>query len=200
MICPDRSNKSGSNWLDRLRFNRGIPTGDDLDLDSFLLNLTSHSPQPRPIKPPRHRPTITDEPPLTTVLAQLFNPSSTVTLISKKRPRKQTNPKIFHASSTTGNTPTITGGVAPVEVQDRGEEGEDTEEDLKGFTKSEVTVIDTSCSVWKVDKFVFRKNNVWKVRERKQKNKFFAKKKSKLTHEFHIHGIGSSKGYTSTSR
>jgi drug/metabolite transporter (DMT)-like permease len=44
-----------------------------------------------------------------------------------------------------------------------------------------------------VDKFVFRKNNVWKVRERKQKNKFFAKKKSKLTHEFHIHGIGSSK-------
>ncbi|CAJ2667359.1 uncharacterized protein LOC123909590 [Trifolium pratense] len=185
MICPDRSNNSGSNWLDRLRFNKGIPTGDDLDLDSFLLKLTSHSPQPRPI---RHRPTITDDPPLTTVLAQLFNPSAAVTLTTKKRPRKQTNPKIFLASSTT-----ITGGVAPVEVENRGEEGEDGEEDLKGFTKSEVTVIDTSCSVWKVDKFVFRKNSVWKVRERKQKNKFFAKKKSKMTHELDIHGIGSSK-------
>ncbi|GAU43674.1 hypothetical protein TSUD_302370 [Trifolium subterraneum] len=196
MICPDRSNKPGSNWLDRLRFNKGIPTGEDLDLDSFLLKLTSHSPQPPPIKPPRHRPTITDDPPLSVVISQLFNPSATVTLTTKKCPRKQTNPKIFLASSTTTaavNTLATTGGVAPVEVENRGEEGEDGEEDLKGFTKSEVTVIDTSCSVWKVDKFVFRKNSVWKVRERKQKNKFFAKKKSKVTHEFDIHGIGSSK-------
>ncbi|MCI63464.1 hypothetical protein A2U01_0084721, partial [Trifolium medium] len=86
-----------------------------------------------------HRPTITDDPPLSTVLAQLFNPSATVTLTSKKRPRKQTNPKIFLASSATtaGDTPTITGGVASVEVENRGEEGEDGEEDLKGFTKSE---------------------------------------------------------------
>ncbi|MCI20169.1 hypothetical protein A2U01_0041330, partial [Trifolium medium] len=144
-----------------------------------------------------HRPTITDDPPLSTVLAQLFNPSATVTLTSKKCPRKQANPKIFLASSTTtttaGNTLATSGAVAPVEVENRGEEGDDGEEDLKGFTKSEVTVIDTSCSVWKVDKFVFRKNSVWKVRERKQKNKFFAKKKSKVTHEFDIHGIGSSK-------
>lgn len=80
-----------------------------------------------------------------------------------------------------------------MEVENRGVEGEDGEEDLEGFTKSEVTVIDTSCPVWKVDKFVFRKNSVWKIRERKQKNKFVAKKKSKSTHELDIHGIGSSK-------
>ncbi|KHN19561.1 hypothetical protein glysoja_027818 [Glycine soja] len=53
--------------------------------------------------------------------------------------------------------------------------------ELKGFTKSEVTVIDTSSPGWKVDKFVFRKNNVWKVREKKTKNKFLAKRKSNST-------------------
>jgi len=189
MICSPRSNKPGSNWLDRLRSNKGIPTDDNLDLDTFLLNLTTHSPQPRPIKPLRHRPPIThDDPPLTSFLAHLFNPGA-ATLTSKKCPRKQANPKIFLPSSTstiTVNAPAD----AVVEVENRGVEGEDGDEDLKGFTKSEVTVIDTSCPVWKVDKFVFRKNSVWKIRERKQKNKFVAKKKSKLTHQLDIHGIG----------
>ena len=198
MICSPRSNKPGSNWLDRLRSNIGIPTDDNLDLDTFLLNLATHSPQPRPIKPLRHRPPIThDDPPLTAVLAHLFNPGA-VTLTSRKCPRKQTNPKIFLPSSTTTitvNTPASVPADAAVEVENRGVEGEDCEEDFKGFTKSEVTVIDTSCPVWKVDKFVFRKNSVWKIRERKHKNKFVAKKKkkSKLTHELDIHGIGCSK-------
>uniref|UniRef100_A0A2P2QEF7 Uncharacterized protein MANES_01G043100 n=1 Tax=Rhizophora mucronata TaxID=61149 RepID=A0A2P2QEF7_RHIMU len=35
------------------------------------------------------------------------------------------------------------------------------------YSKSEVTVIDTSCEVWKFDKLVFRKKNVWKVRDKK---------------------------------
>lgn len=201
MICSPRSNKPGSNWLDRLRSNKGIPTDDNLDLDTFILNLATHSPQPRPIKPLRHRPPIThDDPPLTTVLAHLFNPGA-ATITSKKCPRKQTNPKIFIPSSTiisttTANAPAATGVDAAVDVENRGVEGEDGEEDFKGFTKSEITVIDTSCPVWKVDKFVFRRNNVWKIRERKQKNKFVAKKKSKSTHELDIHGIGSSKDNT----
>ncbi|CAL5204146.1 unnamed protein product [Lathyrus oleraceus] len=195
MICSNRSDKTGSNWLDRLRSIKGIPTGDDIDLDSFLLRLTTHSPQPRPIKPPRRRPTVTHDPPLTAILTQLFNPGATHSITSKKCPRKQTNPKIFIASSSTtiNNAPTTTGGDAVVEVEDRCVEENDGAEDLKGFTRSEVTVIDTSCPGWKVDKLVFRKNSVWKVRERKSKTKLFAKKKSKTTHDLDIHGTGNSK-------
>ncbi|XP_058757160.1 uncharacterized protein LOC131630394 [Vicia villosa] len=196
MICSNRSNKTGSNWLDRLRSNKGIPTDDNIDLDSFLLRLTSHSPQPRPIKPPRRRPTVTHDPPLTAVLAHLFNPGATVSLTSNKCPRKQTNPKNFIASSSTvNNAPTTTaatGGGVVVEVEDRCVEENNGEEDLKGFTRSEVTVIDTSCPRWKVDKLVFRKNSVWKVRERKSKTKFFAKNKSKTTPDLQHHGIGNS--------
>ena len=40
-------------------------------------------------------------------------------------------------------------------------------------------MIDTSCEEWKVDKVVFRKENVWKVREKKGKCKFFGRKKRK---------------------
>lgn len=60
---------------------------------------------------------------------------------------------------------------------------DDGGDELKGFTRSEVTVIDTSCPGWKVDKLVFRKKNVWKVRERKPKNKSSVKKKRKGVHE-----------------
>ncbi|XP_004502757.1 uncharacterized protein [Cicer arietinum] len=198
MIC---STKSGSNWLDRLRFNKGIPTDDDLDLDSFLLRIAahSHSPHTRPIHPTnnpvRKCPTVTHDPPLSALLAELFNPGTNLTLISKKCPRKQTNPKIFLASSATTSSHAPAGGDADaaVVVEDRGEEGDEGDEDLKGFTRSEVTVIDTSCPAWKVDKFLFRKNSVWKIRERKPKNKFFAKKKSKTSHEIDIHGIGTTK-------
>ncbi|KAL5075439.1 hypothetical protein RYX36_014423 [Vicia faba] len=191
MICSNRSDKRGSNWLDRLRSNKGIPTGDDIDLDSFLLRLTTHSPQPLPIKPPRRCPTVTHDPPLTAVLAHLFNPGATISITSKKCPRKQTNPKIFIASSSTAAA--ATGADAMVEVEDPVVEDNDGEEDFKGFTRSEVTVIDTSCPRWKVDKLVFRKNTVWKVRERKSKTKLFANKNSKTTHDLHINGTGNSK-------
>ncbi|XP_047153426.1 uncharacterized protein LOC124824950 [Vigna umbellata] len=191
MLCSAQTGKSGLNWLDRLRSNKGIPTGDEPDLDSFLLTAHPQSPQARPSDPPRKPPSAArDEPkPMTALLAELFCMGATITKTNKKCPRKQTNPKIFLSSSTAKTAVAVASAaprgdalVAEVEeetVADRGEEEEGNE--LKGFTKSEVTVIDTSCPGWKVDKFVFRKNNVWKVRERKPKNKFLAKRKSNST-------------------
>lgn len=73
----------------------------------------------------------------------------------------------------------IAGWDVEEEEEVEGEEKESGGNDLKGFSKSEVTLIDTSCPEWKVDKLVFRKNNVWKVRERKGKSKVFGKKKRK---------------------
>ncbi|RDX94315.1 hypothetical protein CR513_23311, partial [Mucuna pruriens] len=187
MLCSAQTGKSGSNWLDRLRSNKGIPTGDDPDLDSFLLTAHSQSPQARPTIPPRNPPSeARDQPkPMSTILAELFM-GATFTKTYKKCPRKQTNPKIFLPSSAARNVasaaPSSDAAVPEAEEEtaaDRGDEDEGNE--LKGFTKSEVTVIDTSCPGWKVDKFVFRKNSVWKVRERKPKNKFLAKRKSNPT-------------------
>ncbi|TKY74017.1 hypothetical protein E2542_SST02776 [Spatholobus suberectus] len=192
MLCSAQTGKSGLNWLDRLRSNKGIPTGDDPDLDSFLLTAHSQSPQARPNNPPRKTPSeARDEPrPMSTILAELFM-GATLTNTYKKCPRKQTNPKIFLASSAANacNVAVALPAAAaaapsgdaavPEEEEVAADRGEDEEgNELKGFTKSEVTVIDTSCPGWKVDKFVFRKNNVWKVRERKPKNKIFAKRKS----------------------
>ena len=214
MLCSAPTGKSGSKWLDRLRSSKGIPTNDGLDLDSFLL-AAAHSPhslQARPTNPARTRsrsPEAHHDPPsMSTVLAELFNMGATLTQpqpSKKKCPRKQTNPKFFLASSSTTNntavpaTNSLRADVAEEEEEeeeeeplDRGDEEEENEKEgneLKGFTRSEVTMIDTSFPGWKVDKLVFRKNNVWKVRERKQKSKFFAKKKKSTG----VNGIGTSK-------
>lgn len=49
------------------------------------------------------------------------------------------------------------------------EDGE--REELLGYSRNEVTVIDTSCTEWKFEKLVYRKRNVWKVREKKGKSR-----------------------------
>lgn len=61
-----------------------------------------------------------------------------------------------------------------VELEERGER------ELKGYSKSEVTVIDTSCEVWKTEKLVFRRKSVWKVREKKRKVRSFGRNKRKV--------------------
>lgn len=123
-------------------------------------------------------------------------------LSGKKCPRKQTNPKSFVASSLSNcvandcarkdeeNVPCTNsfsnndvlemkeGNTASWDVEEEKEKDNGGNE-LKGFSKSEVTVIDTSCPEWKTEKFVFRNNSVWKVREKKGKSKFFGKKKRK---------------------
>ncbi|CAN6709283.1 unnamed protein product [Malus baccata var. baccata] len=70
-----------------------------------------------------------------------------------------------------------------------GEEEEEEEEDkgeMKGYSRSEVTVIDTSCGVWKTDKLVFRRKNVWKVREKKVKGRSSGRHKRKVVDEEHV--------------
>ncbi|KAK3232026.1 hypothetical protein Dsin_003907 [Dipteronia sinensis] len=53
------------------------------------------------------------------------------------------------------------------------------ERELFGFSRNEVTVIDTSCMDWKFEKLVYRKRNVWKVREKKGKSKIVGRKRRK---------------------
>ncbi|KAK8656142.1 hypothetical protein V6N13_108701 [Hibiscus sabdariffa] len=61
------------------------------------------------------------------------------------------------------------------------EEAEDKggERELVGYSRSEVTVIDTSCEVWKVDKLIFRRKNIWKVKDKKGKSRTIGRKKRK---------------------
>ena len=66
------------------------------------------------------------------------------------------------------------------EEEEDEEEEEKGEKELKGYSRSEVTVIDTSFGqYWKSEKLVFRKKNVWKVREKKGKLRSFGRKKRK---------------------
>ncbi|KAI4307026.1 hypothetical protein L6164_030261 [Bauhinia variegata] len=222
MLCSAPPGKSTSNWLDRLRSIKGIPTGDDLDLDFFLSNSDSaHSNSEATQltqKRVRNR-TLSSEissadvdRPMSSVLAELFNMGGSLCqsskLSGKKCPRKQNNPKFFFASSLSNsgikekdsdctrkddNVPAATTSFNNDRVDmkeesldcgdilDDEKEMEQNGNDLLGFSKSEVTVIDTSCPVWKVDKLVFRKNDVWKVREKKGKSKPFVRKKRKGT-------------------
>ncbi|CAK9311163.1 unnamed protein product [Citrullus colocynthis] len=57
------------------------------------------------------------------------------------------------------------------------------EKELKGYSKSEVTVIDTSDDVWKSDKLIFRRKNVWKVKDKKGKLRSYGRKKRKQSFE-----------------
>ncbi|KAJ4830894.1 hypothetical protein Tsubulata_011122 [Turnera subulata] len=65
------------------------------------------------------------------------------------------------------------------DVEEGNGDGGGDREELKGYSRSEVTVIDTSFEVWKCDKMVFRKKNVWKVRDKKGKSWAFGSKKRK---------------------
>lgn len=49
-----------------------------------------------------------------------------------------------------------------------------------GYSRTEVTIIDSSCvSSWKFEKLLFRKKNVWKVRDKKGKSRNVGRKKRK---------------------
>ncbi|XP_024007117.1 uncharacterized protein LOC18012403 [Eutrema salsugineum] len=60
------------------------------------------------------------------------------------------------------------------------EEEERGEKDLVGFSRSEVTVIDTSFKIWKSEKLVFRRRNVWKVRDKRGKSRVVSSKKKTM--------------------
>ncbi|KNA06794.1 hypothetical protein SOVF_177830 [Spinacia oleracea] len=80
--------------------------------------------------------------------------------------------------NTNTNNNTNNNGKVRVDDFDEGEE----DVDLKAYSRSEVTIIDTSFEEWKSDKWVFRKNDEWKIKEKKSKckSRVSAGKKRKL--------------------
>ncbi|XP_023551713.1 uncharacterized protein LOC111809606 isoform X1 [Cucurbita pepo subsp. pepo] len=68
-------------------------------------------------------------------------------------------------------------------VEEEEVEDEKGEKELQGYSKSEVTVIDTSSDVWKSDKLIFRRKNVWKVKDKKGKLRSYGRKKRKQCSE-----------------
>ncbi|XP_027103511.2 uncharacterized protein [Coffea arabica] len=65
------------------------------------------------------------------------------------------------------------------EVEEEEEEEEMGYGNLSGFSRTEVTVIDTSFASWKFDKMLFRKKNVWKVRDKRGQFMSSGKKKKR---------------------
>ncbi|KAL0692277.1 hypothetical protein Bca4012_059457 [Brassica carinata] len=199
-----------STWLDRLRLSKGLSTTEDdedasgnpLSLDDFLRRDHRTDTDSPPSAPTPSDPELTDSPSdpnrgewygvMSDVLSELFNysgSSRSTTVPGKKLPRKQSNPK--HCSVETPPPPPPFRGFATEkkrmrrsveEEDDVGvEEEEEGEKDLVGFSRSEVTVIDTSFKIWKTEKLVFRRRNVWKVRDKKGNSRGVVSSKKKKT-------------------
>ncbi|KAF8008360.1 hypothetical protein BT93_K2129 [Corymbia citriodora subsp. variegata] len=76
---------------------------------------------------------------------------------------------------------TARGADADGEEEEEEEKESGDNKDLVGYSRSEVTVIDTSCESWKFEKVLYRRKNVWKVRDRKGKvRSSIGRKKRKL--------------------
>ncbi|KAH1037889.1 hypothetical protein J1N35_039632 [Gossypium stocksii] len=142
---------------------------------------------------------------MSNVLSELFNmgeKAQTSRFSRKKASRKQTNPRICtfktpeeqkSSSDNVRNDKDILVSTRSSNsreeskeagennnVEEDKEEGEgEGERELKGYSRSEVTVIDTSCPVWKVDKLIFRRKNIWKVKDKKGKSRTIGRKKRK---------------------
>ncbi|XP_030549095.2 uncharacterized protein LOC115754265 isoform X2 [Rhodamnia argentea] len=239
MLCSVPTDRSGSNWLDRLRSTKGFPAGDGLDLDHFLANPQNPTPPTPPASDPSTSESIHsvqsqittqngahsvraqnpgDEKDwygiMTGVLSELFIMGDGEGQIARKSSRKQPNPRFFPnsrncdasagekisdcaAAAARGEnagwrTPSADLESDAVDRTARGADvdGEEEEEeekesgdnkDLVGYSRSEVTVIDTSCELWKFEKVLYRRKNVWKVRDRKGKvRSSIGRKKRKL--------------------
>ncbi|CAA0827946.1 Unknown protein [Striga hermonthica] len=168
--------KSSSNWLDRLRTAKGFNDDGPAELENFPQNPNSVDPKPNSAK--IRDPTQNEDTQLinimSNVLNELFNfgDNRSISTQFKKSARKQKNPRICDVGREKENAAT-----EKVTLQ-RSRDGEGVKElvnyenggrdvDLVGFTRMEVTVIDTSYESWKFDKFLYRKRNVWKVRDKK---------------------------------
>ncbi|KAF8412052.1 hypothetical protein HHK36_000005 [Tetracentron sinense] len=150
---------------------------------------------------------------MSTVLAELFNMGDSSEFHrEKKSSRKQRNPKIcvFSASASVDNS-SLDGVVRRVEgvpamsppsadnsvteVERTGGRSKQkkkrasiavegkSQADRSAYSRAEVTIIDTSSPLWKFEKLLCRKGNVWKVRDKKWKSKNVSvfKKKRKLS-------------------
>lgn len=244
MLCSVPADRSGSNWLDRLRSTRGFPAGDGLGLDHFLANPQNPSPPTPPAPDPStsesthsvqsqigtqdHAHSARAQNPggerdwygiMTGVLSELFNMGdASEGEVARKSSRKQPNPRFFPnsrpsdasagekisdcaAAATAGAAGgenagwrtlsadlesdavdrTARGADADGEEEEEEEKESGDNQDLVGYSRSEVTVIDTSCESWKFEKVLYRRKNVWKVRDRKGKvRSSIGRKKRKL--------------------
>ncbi|CAL1375638.1 unnamed protein product [Linum trigynum] len=190
MLCSVPDGKPSSNWLDRLRSTKGFPTSGDVGLDDFLLTKptadddASDSPTSDDAIASNslvNSNSVAEQAPkisgrngegdwfgvMTNVLSDLFYMGRPTGITRNKGARKQTNPK-FRALLA---SPALRG--------DEKAAGCGGDRELKGYSRSEVTVIDTSYEVWKFDKLVFRKRNIWKVRDKKGKSWVSAAAKKK---------------------
>lgn len=142
---------------------------------------------------------------MSNVLSDLFNMNNDGGVDRQRRKkslRKQRNPRIFLAPTAAVAAEVIgeaeeegersSGGCEQKEEnalaeinnaveceEEKEEESGNGERELIGFSRNEVTVIDTSCVEWKFEKLVYRKRNVWKVREKKGRSKFVGRKRKK---------------------
>ncbi|KAL6006538.1 hypothetical protein ACLOJK_032031 [Asimina triloba] len=145
------------------------------------------------------------------VLSELFNmgDASRVPALesrTKKSSRKQPNPRICALSASASVDDSCLAGVpamSPSSVDNSVAEAKEprkqgvaecvnpedeilqvvgADTDLSSFSRSEVTIIDTSAPVWKSEKLIYRKGNVWKIREKKRNswNGSASRKKRKL--------------------
>lgn len=181
MLCSNASSSSSTSWLDRLRISKGFsppsPSDHDLDLGSFLSSITTTttSPTTLPSSPPPPSSAAVMRRPnnLAAALSNLFvmGPSPPSLLI--KASRKQSRPRPYSAASAASAAPAADHSSTEVKKKavkpprrKRRSRGPPVG-DLSTFSKTEVTVIDTSVVGWKTEKVIFRRGTVWKVRDRK---------------------------------
>ncbi|PIA34875.1 hypothetical protein AQUCO_03700269v1 [Aquilegia coerulea] len=136
---------------------------------------------------------------MSSVLSELFvmeDSTSQSQKIYKKSSRKQAKPKICIFSSSAsvdGNNEGKAEGISAMSpasaensvavVKEIGDEKIDEEDksklDFSGYSRSDVMIIDTSSVVWKTEKLVLRKGNVWKVREKNSKSRSLSRFRKK---------------------
>ncbi|KAI3471264.1 hypothetical protein Pfo_027927 [Paulownia fortunei] len=205
MLCPVSTGKSGSSWLDRMRTAKGFPENGVTDLEKFLQNPNSPNPEmpdPKPNSVSIFYPTENEDKQLfnimSDVLNELFNFGDKCRNSNKlkKSARKQKNPRIcvFSSNGSHENKNAASGkvtllrscdsnsGAEAVKELDKWEnEGEGVGRDgnLVWFSRTEVMVIDTSYELWKFEKMLYRKKNVWKVRDKKGKSEVVGSKKKR---------------------
>ncbi|XP_073286741.1 uncharacterized protein [Primulina huaijiensis] len=200
MFCPFPSRKTGSSWLNRLRTAKGFPENDAYDLEDFLQNphsSSSDAPTPCPDKPPTFDSTKDEDLKLFNVICELFNFGDACCSSTKVKRfcRKQVNPRLcafsdngnavidnFDTEKTSANAASRSGdsygGPEDLnESDERKDEGDWRDVDFPGFSRTEVTVIDTSYEQWKFEKLLLRKKNVWKVRDNKKTSEIWGSKK-----------------------
>ncbi|KAK6118511.1 hypothetical protein DH2020_047778 [Rehmannia glutinosa] len=165
MLCPVSTGKSGSSWLDRLRTAKGFTEDGVTDLEEFIQNPNSPSPETMDSKP--NSVSVCD--PSRNEDTQLFNIMSDVL-----------NELFNFGDSCTPEKATLLRSCEKeLDKWENEREGVGRDGNLVGFSRTEVTVIDTSYELWKFEKFLYRKKNVWKVRDRKVKSETVGSKKKR---------------------